>query len=117
MSYGGSKKSRNLNVAPRQPEMEMAVNRPPTSDLKPEVVQHLPLQDHDHTSRVNMEHKNEEQSERISSAEWEALLRRTYKKYAESFPELGDAPPIMFNSLRVEESRRRQIQGTYNSIF
>ena len=100
MSYGGSKKSRNLNVAPRQPEMEMAVNRPPTSDLKPEVVQHLPLQDHDHTSRVNMEHKNEERSERISSAEWEALLRRTYKKYAESFPELGDAPPIMFNSLR-----------------
>ena len=100
MSYGGSKKSRNLNVAPRQPEMEMAVNRPPTSDLKPEVVQHLPLQDHDNTSRVNMEHKNEERSERISSAEWEALLRRTYKKYAESFPELGDAPPIMFNSLR-----------------
>ena len=100
MSYGGSKKSRNLNVAPRQPEMEMAVNRPPTSDLKPEVVQHLPLQDHGHTSRVNMEHKNEERSERISSAEWEALLRRTYKKYAESFPELGDAPPIMFNSLR-----------------
>ena len=100
MSYGGSKKSRNLNVAPRQPEMEMAVNRPPTSDLKPELVQHLPLQDHGHTSRVNMEHKNEERSERISSAEWEALLRRTYKKYAESFPELGDAPPIMFNSLR-----------------
>ena len=100
MSYGGSKKSRNLNVAPRQPEMEMAVNRPPTSDLKPELVQHLPLQDHDHTSRVNMEHKYEERSERISSAEWEALLRRTYKKYAESFPELGDAPPIMFNSLR-----------------
>ena len=100
MSYGGSKKSRNLNVAPRQPEMEMAVNRPPTSDLKPEVVQHLPLKDHGHTSRVNMEHKNEERSERISSAEWEALLRRTYKKYAESFPELGDAPPIMFNSLR-----------------
>ena len=100
MSYGGSKKSRNLNVAPRQPEMEMAVNRPPTSDLKPELAQHLPLQDHGHTSRVNMEHKNEERSERISSAEWEALLRRTYKKYAESFPELGDAPPIMFNSLR-----------------
>ena len=74
MGSGVSKNSRNLNVVPRQPQIDMAVDRPPTSDLKPKVVQDRPGQDHGHTSSVNKEHKNEERSERISLDEWEVYL-------------------------------------------
>ena len=95
MGSGVSKNSRNLNVVPRQPQMDMAVDRPPTSDLKPKVVQHRPVQDRGYTSSVNKEHTNEEQSERISLDEWEVLL-----KYTHSFPELQDDLQTMLTPLQ-----------------
>ena len=95
MGSGVSKNSRNPKVVPRQPQMDMAVDRPPISDLKPKVVQHRPVQDHGHTSSVNKEHSNDEQSERISLDEWEVLL-----KYTHSFPELQDDLQTMLTPLQ-----------------
>lgn len=87
MGSGVSKN--NLKVVHQRPEVEMAANRRPISD---EVVQLRPRQDQDHT--------NEERREMISMVEWETLLTRTYKKYADSFPELEDDLLTIFNSLR-----------------
>ena len=95
MGSGVSKNSRNPNVVPWQPQMDTAVDRPPTSDLKPEVVQHRSVQDHGHTSSVNKEHKNEERSEMISLNEREVLL-----KYTHSFPELQDDLLTMLTPLQ-----------------